>query len=488
MNSTALITLAAGLLLQTEEPREPTATLTGHTGRVTSVAVSPDGQTLASGSSDQTVKLWDVATGKERATLRGHTKEVYALAFAPDGRTLASGGADGAVKLWDWAQAREQRSFRGHDGVVWSVAFAADGRTLATGGQDGAVKLWDCEALKERATLKGHTKSVWGLAFTPDGQRLASASPEEVVRLWDVATGTQRAALHRDGNRVTSLGPAPDGRMLATGGGDGTVTLWEVATGQQRATLKIHAGTVYALAFAAGGVMASGWDDGTVKLWDTAASRELTTVRGHRRSVTSLAFVSGGQALASGSADETVLLWDMPVLDRGKPAQSISTETLWNELATEDAKKSFRAVCDLTLCPSQAATLLGERLRPAAPTPAALAQWLTDLDDEDYAVRRKAAESIAQLGDLAEPALRQALRGRPTLEVRRRVESLLDRIVAGTLPPEQLRELRAVEVLELIGTPEAKKVLARLAAGASEARLTREAKSSLQRLERRAGR
>jgi hypothetical protein len=280
---------------------------------------------------------------------------------------------------------------------------------------------------------------------------------------------------------------APNGRMLAAGGADGTVTLWELATGQQRATLRGHAGNVYALAFAVCGGLASGGDDGTVKVWDLMAGRELATLR-HRSRVTSLTFLSGGRAVASGSADETVLLWDVPVPKRGEPARPLATGELWKDLAAEDAKRSYRAMCELALAPRQAAALLGERLRPAAPPPAALAQWLSDLDDEDFAVRRKAAESIARLGDLAEPTLRRALRNRPTLEVRRRVEGLLDRIAAEALSPEQLRQARAVETLEYLSTPEAQKILARLAEGAPEARLTHEAKGAWHRLQRQTGR
>jgi hypothetical protein len=271
--------------------------------------------------------------------------------------------------------------------------------------------------------------------------------------------------------------------MLAAGGADGTVVLWEIATGKQRATLRVHAGTVYALAFAAGGLLASGGDDGAVKLWDVTAGRASTTLR-HRHRVTSLTFLSGGHAVASGSADATVLLWDLPARERGEPPP-IETEELWNDLAAEDAQKSFRAMSDLALSSRRAAALLGERLRPAAPPPAALMSWVADLDDEDFAVRQKAAEAIAKSGDVAEPALRQALQARPTLEVHRRLEALLNRITAEALSPEQLRQMRAVEVLEHLGTPEAQEVLSRLAEGAPEARLTREAKGSLQRLGRR---
>jgi hypothetical protein len=475
-------------LLRADEPMGPTATLTGHAKRVTSLAVSPDGATLASGSYDRTVQLWDVATGKVRATLQGHAGEVDCLAFAPDGRTLASGSSDETVKLWDPARGRELGTLRGVQGFVRSLAFSPDSRTLASGGQDGTIKLWDAAAAKERTAFAGDKDYVRGLAFTPDGKTLVSASAQRAI-LWDVTTGKQRATLQGRDYVVTSLALSPDGRTLALGNYADSVQLWEMATCKERATLTGQPGAVYSVAFAPGGrTLACGGGEPALKLWDVLTSKEARTLPGHHSSVHSLTFTPDGRALASGGHDGAVKLWAVSGWDQTEQRQPpLSPEALqgrWADLAAEDAKKSFQALGILVAVPRQTVTFLGEQLRPAVPLTQSLAQWVSDLDDDDFAVREKATEHIRGLGSAAEPALRKALQGRPSLEVRRRVEFLLDHLLKGALTPEQLREVRAVETLEYIATPEAKKVLTHLAEGEPEARLTREAKASLGRLSR----
>jgi dipeptidyl aminopeptidase/acylaminoacyl peptidase len=162
---------------------------------VNSVAFSPDGKTLASGSGDVgTISLLDVATGKEQATLEGRDGRVTSVAYSPDGKTLASGNWDGTIKLWDVATGKEQATLKGHTNWVNSVAFSPDGKTLASGGgasiagefKPGEVNLWDVATGKERATLKGHTIVV-SVAFSSDGKTLASGSYDKTIKLWDVA-------------------------------------------------------------------------------------------------------------------------------------------------------------------------------------------------------------------------------------------------------------------------------------------------------------
>ena len=207
---------------------------TGHSGEVRSVAFSPDGQTLASGSMDSTVKLWDVSTGREKASLAGHKNSVYSVAFSPDGQTLASGSMDSTVKLWDLNTGREKASLAGHKDSVWSVAFSPDGQTLASGSEDNTIKLWDVNTGREKASLAAHKSFAMSVAFSPDGQTLASGSMDSTVKLWDVSTGREKASLAGHKNSVWSVAFSPDGQTLASGSADNTVKLWEVATGREQ--------------------------------------------------------------------------------------------------------------------------------------------------------------------------------------------------------------------------------------------------------------
>jgi predicted NACHT family NTPase len=475
--------LVAGLARPTDQPQRLLATLDGHANGVIALALSPDNRTAASGGYDRTIKLWDLGAKKARATLRGHTDEVTALAFTPDGRTLASGSSDGTVRLWDWARGEERCTLHGHRGSVLCLAFSPSGRVLASGGDYGALKLWDliAETAAARPALQGHAGGVRAMVFTPDGGTLASAAEDGSVKLWDVEAGKERATLRGHASQVIALALAPGGRMLASGGIDRTVRLWEAATGQERATLRGHAAAVYAVAFSPRGVLASAGLDRSIKLWDVTAGQELAQLDGHRGSVYGLGFAPDGRSLTSASTDWTVKLWEVPGWERRPTPVALGVVSgLWADLAGEDAPRSFRSMGALLASPRQCVALLGERLQPAAPLPQSFTRWVADLGDEEFAVRQKATEDLIKVGSLAEPGLREALQGSPSLEVRRRLEGLLDR-----LAKEQLREVRALEVLEYLGTPEAQQLLTRLAEGAPEARLTREAKAALKRLQRR---
>ena len=243
-------------------------TLTGHTSTVSSVAFSPDGQTVASGSWDGTIKLWNLATGEEVRTLTGHTHRVWSVAFSPDSQTLASGSFDNTIKLWNLATGKEVRTLTGHTSYVYSVAFSPDGQTLLSGSDDKTIKLWNVTSGKEVRTLTGHTNSVRSVAFSPDGQTLLSGSDDKTIKLWNLATGKEVHTLTGHINSVWSVAFSPDGQTVASGSGDGTIQLWNLATGEEVHTLTGHTDSVRSVAYSPDSqTLASGSWDNTIKIW-----------------------------------------------------------------------------------------------------------------------------------------------------------------------------------------------------------------------------
>jgi hypothetical protein len=260
--------------------------------------------------------------------------------------------------------------------------------------------------------------------------------------------------------------------------------VWDLASGRE---LRRFRGPAGAIALSPDERTLAAADNRTIRLWELASGQERGRFTGHRDRVGALAFSPDGRLLASASLDHTALVWDVTgVCPDGKwssrDIRPAEIERLWADLGGADGARAYRARWALAAA-RPALPFLAERLRPVPPVQAELlTRLIADLDSDQFRVRRRASKELGQLGDLAEPALRKALAGKPPPETRRRLELLLDQVAGRTLSSEQLHALRAVEVLEQIGTPGARQVLEGLARGAPGARLTREAGASLERL------
>ncbi|MGF1933476.1 MAG: protein kinase domain-containing protein [Nostoc sp. ChiQUE02] len=368
---------AMGMECKTQNFKLPTPpwrclhTLSGDSGvlaRVNTIAISPDGCTLASSGDDKNIKLWDLNTKKVLASLSGHSQAVKSVTFSPDGKILATASDDKTIKLWQVETLEEICTLLGHSHTVKSVAFSPDGQILASGSWDKTIKLWDVNTGREICTITGHQLQVNSVAFSPQGQLLASASYDRTIRLWQIpALGRDRGAgsrlavsvVEREQGDMNSaelkdhsqgaedippfpLPPAPlplvqnrpcysllstlsghawavltvafspDGKILATGSDDNTIKLWEVNTGQLICTLVGHSWSVVAVAFTADGkTLLSASCDKTVKLWRVSTAEEIVTLSGHVDSVSAVAVSKVTQLIASASRDKTIKLWQL---------------------------------------------------------------------------------------------------------------------------------------------------------------------------------
>ncbi|WP_072621757.1 serine/threonine-protein kinase [Spirulina major] len=293
--------LATGAILRT---------LTGHDSFVNAIALSPDGQFLISGSADKTIKVWQINTGQLIRTLTGHTNFVDTLILSDDGQTLVSTGADRTIRIWDWQRDAPPQTLTGHQGFINALALSSDGRTLMSGSADHRVKVWDLITGKVRHTLEGHTGFINCLVVSPDGQWVASGSADKTIRIWDVKTGRVLKVLNGHQGFVNDLAISPDGRWLVSGSADHQVKVWDMTDGTLHHTLTGHLSFVNRIKISQDGRwIVSASADQTIRLWNLKTGDAIATLTGYPHHINDFAISPDDQFVVTGSGASQLAIW-----------------------------------------------------------------------------------------------------------------------------------------------------------------------------------
>ncbi|ORY32489.1 WD40 repeat-like protein [Rhizoclosmatium globosum] len=292
-------------------------TLVGHSGVVYSVAFSPDGKTVVSGSNDKTVKVWSVETGECVKTIVGHSALVNCVVFLPDSKTVVSGSNDKTIKVWSVETGKCVKTF-GHSGEVYSVAFSPDYKTMVCGSFLETFKLWSVETGENFKTFKGHKGGVSSIVFSPDGKTLVSRSNDRTVKIWSVETAECVKTLP---DAVSSIAVSPDSKTVISGAVDRTLKLWSLETGE---CIKSFVGSGPVAFSPDGKTVISGANNHTLKLWSVETGECVKTFEGHTEGVLSVAFSPDGKTVVSGSIDKTVKLWPLETGELSKNPQGHS--------------------------------------------------------------------------------------------------------------------------------------------------------------------
>lgn len=510
---------------------------------VQAVAYSPDGKTVAAGGSDHSIRLWRTETGEAHVIGGGHEAEVTSLAFSADGQKLVTGSRDHSVRLWDVPARKSLTRLETSSGEISSVALGQTPLVVA-GNYEGTVDFWDGSSSKQLRQLRDAYLSVWSVAVSKNGKllaytdvngkiyarhlngpdsklpfwsggrgRLVVISPNDVLLASDAApytielrsvanlTDARRLEIQKDRTGEMQIDPhrlflafSADARHLVWASENLEETLdkpagiWDLNDGRELRRFGRPDDRPQSVAISPDGkTMAVGYRDDTVKLWEVSSGGLRQQALGHAGAVKALAFAPRGDLLASASSDTTVLLWSLPRLRSSKterlvgPAKPI--DQLWADLGSADAARAYGAIGTLVSVPRDTVPWLAAKLSAIqVPDSQYVAQLVRKLDDNDFETRQRARAELEGIAELVVADLRKTLNKSASAEVRRQLKQILEKVERHQWMGENLRQLRALEVLESIGTEPARRVLERLVGGSGASRVTQEAKACLKRL------
>jgi WD40 repeat protein len=287
-------------------------TLQGHTGHINAITVTPDGRFVVSGSFDTTIRIWELESGKSVQVLKGHMNSVNAIAVTPDSRFVVSASSDKTLRVWDLATGACIQTFSGHNGTVSAIAVTPDGQLAISGSDDNTLKVWDLETGTCTQTLIEHSNRVTAVAVTPNGQLAISGSRDKTLKVWDLTTGLCAQTLVGHTGTVSTVAVTPDGCHAISGSFDSTLKMWNLMTGVCIQTLLGHTNKVMAVALTSDGCLAvSGSWDKTLKVWDLATDRITKKFQAHTNRVTAVTVTPNGTRAVSGSDDTSLKVWDL---------------------------------------------------------------------------------------------------------------------------------------------------------------------------------
>jgi WD40 repeat protein len=310
--------------------------LEGHTGYVNSAVFSPDGKTIVTASGDKTVRIWDVATGKELKKFEGHTSYVNSAVFSPDGKTIVTASDDKTALIWDVTTGKVLQKIEEHTEMVRSATLSPDGKipifiasaenklkevksavfslnskTIVTASGDKTARIWDVATGKELKKLEGHTDGVLSAVFSPDSKTIVTASKDKTARIWDVVAGKESQKLGGHTDTVVSAVFSPNGKTIVTASRDKTARIWDVATGKELQKLEGHTNSVWSAVFSPDSkTILTTSDDNTARIWNATTGKELQKIEGHISSVHSAIFSPDGKTILMASDDNTARIRD----------------------------------------------------------------------------------------------------------------------------------------------------------------------------------
>lgn len=498
--------------------------LPGHKSTVQDVAISSDGKFAVTSSADETLRLWDVEKGVE---LRSISVPVawMGMNLSPDGKTVLVGTVEGKLRMWDTATGREMTPTNLPDNVRFeNFTFTPDGKNLiVASGQ--RITIWEWPVLKLIRTLdlpkpsktlpnvpENSEYQCQSTLVSPDGKWLVTVAhckgQEGVVDVWELSTGKRVRRLVESLSAIRGEAFTTDGQLLVLGSGKiprddgkaaweytGIINLLEPVAGRYVRSFDIPP-LPDTIAYRYPGMTVISPDgrtlyvsdsSGEILAYEVATGKLRRILLGHQQFVAGLAISSDGRRLISGSRDGLALVWDVTLpgaaISRKNPLTAEEAEKLWKVMSQDDAQAAFTALTELASSPVRALEIVQREIKPAlAPTSADLDRIFTELGSEDFTTRERASKKLAEYGELVVPEVRKRLEGNPSAEVRQRGEMFLKQLDKAHPSTTRLRQIRAVELLEGLGTPTERKLLTELAAGAPSAALTRDAVAALKRL------